>query len=298
MKPSNFTPLFYKEPLTKETLNTSPGFFLLLRKKPLYGSAFLFLLLLGVFSFLIPLISSYTYDQIDLNHINEAPSFLFWMGTDDLGRDIFTRVFYGTRISLSIGVFAACMDLLVGVLLGAFSGYSKAKWDEGIMRFCDILHAIPNILVALLLIVSLGKGILAVFLTICFSGWVNMTRAVRGQALTIKYKEFVLASIALGASKKRILFSHIIPNLWGTILATLTFTVPNAIFLEAFLSFLSLGISPPTPSLGGMIGEGIGTFSFFPWRVFFPSLIISLLMLSINLLGSYLRDFLDPKEAL
>ncbi len=280
----------------EEFLVPPPNFFSSLRKKPLCFASFLILLFLCLAACFIPLFSPYDIDQLHLSHINEPPSFSFWMGTDDLGRDIFTRVFYGARISLGIGLFASCVDLFFGVLIGAFSGYSSGKWDESLMRFCDILHALPNLLIVLLLIITFGKGLLVIFLAICFSGWVNMARAVRSHALELRYKEFILSSIALGACKKRILFSHLIPNLWGTILATLTSTIPHAIFLEAFLSFLSLGISPPTPSLGGMIGDGIGTLSFFPWRVFFPSLFISTIMLSLNLLGDYLRDFLDPRE--
>lgn len=236
-----------------------------------------------------PLISGYRYDEIHLTMTNSPPSSKFWFGTDDLGRDIFTRVWYGARISLCVGICAALFDLLIGILWGGIAGFRGGRTDEIMMRFADILYSLPYLLVVILLIVVVGSGLLSMILALVLIGWITMARMVRGQVLLLKEMEYVLAARALGAGFWRILFKHLIPNASGPILVTLTLTIPSAIFAEAFLSFLGLGIQAPIASWGTMASESIAALQYYPWRLFFPSFFISLTMLSFHMIGEGAR---------
>ena len=251
--------------------------------------------LLAFFALIGPLISSHSYYEIHLNQNNQPPCRTFWFGSDDLGRDIFCRVFWGARISLMIGFCAAIIDAFIGVLWGATAAWFGGWIDELMMRFCDILYTIPTILVILLLSLFIGTGPKTVLLAIVLFGWINMARIIRAQILQIKESDYVLAARAAGASSSRIIARHLVPNAIGPILATATLTIPSAIFVEAFLSFLGFGIQPPAASWGIMINEGIGAMQFYPWRLFFPSAILTLTMLCFNLAGNALRDALDPR---
>lgn len=266
-----------------------------IKKNPLALFSCFFLMILFLFTIIGPVLSSYTYEQIHLAASNHPPSSQFWFGTDDLGRDLFTRIWWGARISLCIGLFAALLDFFIGVPYGIVSGYLGGKVDEFMMRFCDILYAIPPLLILILLTLLLGKGLSTILAALILTSWINMARICRGQTLQLKHKDFVCAAYCLGASPFQILKNHILPSLRGTILATLTLTIPQAIFLEAFLSFLGLGIHPPLASWGIMVSDGLSTIHFFPWRIFFPSFFISMTMLSLNLLGNTIRDALDPR---
>ena len=253
------------------------------------------LVFLAVMAIIGPLIRPYHYSEIHLELKNQPPSWQFWFGTDDLGRDVFCRVWWGARISLTIGISAMMMDAVIGVMWGATAAYF-GKWaDEFMMRICDILQTIPLLLTVILLTVFMGTGIKTIILALAINGWLNMARITRAQILQIKQSDYVMAAKAMGASSQRIVFRHLIPNALGPILATATLTIPAAIFTEAFLSFLGLGLQAPLASWGVMINDGISAMEFYPWRLFFPSAMITLTMLSTNLVGNALRDALDPR---
>ncbi len=264
------------------------------RNKPaMFGLASLFLLV--VMAILGPAISHYTYYETQLSLKNEPPSATFWFGTDELGRDLFTRCWWGARISLFVGITASLVDLLVGVLYGAIAGMLGGKMEEWMMRFADVLYTIPYLLVVILLMVIIGPGIMTIIIALTITGWINMARIVRSQILQIKQQDYVKAAYALGATRRRILLRHLIPNAMGPIIVTLTLTIPTAIFAEAFLSFLGLGVQAPIASWGTMANDGLPALRYYPWRLFFPAAFISLTMLSFNLLGDGLRDAFDPR---
>jgi oligopeptide transport system permease protein len=219
----------------------------------------------------------------------------YWFGTDELGRDLWTRTWYGTRISIYIGILAAAIDLLIGILYGGISGFYGGKVDDMMQRISEVLMGIPQLIIVILFILVFQPGIMSITLAMVITGWVNMARIVRGQILKLKNQEFVLASRTLGASNARLIRKHLIPNVVGQIIITTMFTVPNAIFTEAFLSFIGLGIRPPEASLGSLVNDGFKSLQTNPYMLIIPSVIISLLILSFNLLADGLRDALDPK---
>ncbi|MGK7376343.1 oligopeptide ABC transporter permease [Planococcus sp. 1R117A] len=219
----------------------------------------------------------------------------YWFGTDDLGRDLWTRIWQGTRISLYIAFLAAALDLLIGVAYGSISAYYGGRIDNVMQRIIEVLMGIPNLIVVILLILVLSPGILSITLAMVITGWVSMARIVRGQVLKLKGQEFVLASRTLGAKDRRLIWGHLIPNTLGPIIITTMFTIPSAIFTEAFLSFIGLGLQPPIASLGTIVNDGFDLLKIYPHMLMFSSIIISLIMISFNLLGDGLRDSLDPK---
>ncbi len=253
------------------------------------------LCLLMVMAIAGPFLSHFTYYETQLSLKNEAPNATFWFGTDELGRDLFTRCWWGARISLFVGITASLVDLVIGVLFGAIAGMLGGKAEEWMMRIADVLYAIPYLLVVILLMVIIGPGLTTIIIALTITGWINMARIVRSQILQIKQQDYVSAALALGASRRRILLRHLIPNAMGPIIVTLTLTIPTAIFAEAFLSFLGLGVQAPIASWGTMANDGLPALRYYPWRLFFPATFISLTMLSFNLLGDGLRDAFDPR---
>ena len=237
----------------------------------------------------------YGYEMQDLSASNKLPSTLHWFGTDEFGRDLWVRVWWGTRISLFIGIMAALMDLCIGVLYGGISAYFGGKIDDLMQRFVEVVYSIPYLLITVLLIVMMGSGIWTIVFAYGITGWISMARLVRGQVLSLKEQEYVLAATSLGASSWRIITKHLIPNAIGFIVIQITFTIPQAIFTEAFLSFLGLGVKVPLASLGMLLSDGVGSMRVYPWKLLFPAVVFSLMMLSFNLLGDGLRDALDPK---
>jgi oligopeptide transport system permease protein len=219
----------------------------------------------------------------------------YWFGTDDLGRDIWTRIWEGTRISLYIAFLAAALDLVIGVAYGSISAYYGGRVDNVMQRIIEVLIGIPSLIVIILLILVLQPGIVSITLAMVITGWVNMARIVRGQVLKLKNQEFILASKTLGARDTRLMGGHLIPNTLGPIIITTMFTIPNAIFTEAFLSFIGLGLQPPIASLGTLVNDGFKMMKIYPHMLMYSSVIISLIMISFNLLGDGLRDSLDPK---
>jgi oligopeptide transport system permease protein len=257
-----------------------------------------FLALLLLMALIGPYISSYTYYETHLHLKNQPPSAQFWFGTDELGRDLFTRIWWGARISLLVGISASMIDLVIGVLYGSIAGFVGGKKEEIMMRFIDILYTIPYLLVVILLMVVIGSGLATIIIALSIMGWISMARIVRGQILQLKELDFVKAAHALGASNPRILIHHLIPNCIGPIIVTVTMTIPAAIFSEAFLSFLGLGVQAPIASWGTMASDGLSALRYYPWRLFFPATFISLTMLSFNLLGDAMRDAFDPRMRL
>ncbi|HHY72466.1 MAG TPA: ABC transporter permease [Bacillus bacterium] len=219
----------------------------------------------------------------------------YWFGTDTLGRDLWARTWQGTRISLCIAFLAAAIDLIIGVLFGGISGFYGGRIDNVMQRIIEILVGIPNLIVVILFILILQPGILSITLAMVITGWVGMARVVRGQILKLKEHEFVLAAKTLGASNKRLLWKQLIPNVAGAIIITTMFTIPSAIFTEAFLSFIGLGLRPPIASLGTIVNDGFKTMRIFPHMLIVSSVIISLIMISFNIVGDGLRDALDPR---
>jgi len=245
-----------------------------------------------------PFISGHSYETLHLAYKNMPPSTTFWFGTDELGRDLFTRTWIGGRISLLIGLLAACIDLGVGLVWGSLAGFYGGRVDECLMRGADILYSIPYLLVATLFGVILGPGMFSIILAITLTGWITMARLVRGQILLLKEMDYVSAARALGASSPRILAYHILPNAKGPILITLTLTIPAAIFAEAFLSFLGLGIQAPVASWGTMTNEGLSALQFYPWRLFYPAFFMTLTLLGFQLISEGLKAIFDHQEDL
>lgn len=248
-----------------------------------------------VSAIIIPFVSGHTYYETHLALKNQPPCGRFWFGTDELGRDLFTRIWWGARISLFVGISAAVIDMAIGVFYGAFAGMIGGRVEEFMMRLSDILYSLPYLLIVILLMVIMKPGVTTIIVALTITGWINMARIVRGQILQIKQNDFVVAAYMLGASKWRILFRHLIPNSIGSIITTMTLTIPAAIFTEAFLSFLGLGVQAPISSWGTMASDGLSALRYYPWRLFFPAVFISITMLAFNLLGDGIRDAFDPR---
>lgn len=219
----------------------------------------------------------------------------YWFGTDGLGRDMFGRLWKGTQVSLFIAFMAALIDMVIGVLYGGISGYFGGRVDDFMQRIVEILIGIPNLVIVILMILVMEPGITAIIIAIAITGWIGMSRVVRGQVLKYKNQEFVLASRTLGASNSRIISKHLLPNVLGIVVINTMFTIPSAIFFEAFLSFIGLGLQPPDASLGTLINDGYKLIQYQPHILLFPAALLSIIMICFNLIGDGLRDALDPK---
>ncbi len=242
-----------------------------------------------------PMLSSYAYDEQDFMISNEFPSWEHLFGTDMFGRDLFVRVMYGARISLAVGLMASLINLTIGVIYGSVSGFAGGRTDDIMMRITDTIRSVPTMIYVILLMVVVGPGLKSIFITLGISYWTNMARIVRSEIMRVKNEEFVLAARTIGASPVRMLFRHLIPNAMGPILVTLTFCIPQAIFAEAFLSFVGLGVSAPMASWGVLSSDAMNALIVYPYQLFFPALAISLTILAFNFFGDGLRDALDPR---
>ena len=263
-------------------------------KLALFGLIFLILITLA--AIIIPMVSPFTYDGQDLANRNALPNMVHLMGTDKLGRDIMVRVMYGARISLTIGFVAAFLNLIIGVIYGGISGFVGGKVDMIMMRIVDCIYSIPSMLYVILIMMIFGSNMFSVLLGISISSWVGMARHVRSQIQTLKQQEFSMAAFVIGASKKRILFKHLIINCMGPIIVSATLMVPNAIFTEAFLSFIGIGISAPQASWGTLASEARGLVQSYPIQIIWPVAAICLTMLSLNFIGDGFGEALDPKK--
>jgi oligopeptide transport system permease protein len=258
-------------------------------------------IVLSVLCFSQSLISRYilgfNYEQQNLALGAAPPSRLHWLGTDPLGRDLLARLLYGGMISLSVGLAATFVSLVIGVIYGAISGFVGGNLDAAMMRIVDILYALPFTIFVILLMVFFGQNIILLFVAIGAIEWLTMARIVRGQVMSIKQQEFVEAARALGLRKRRILLRHILPNLLGPIIVYATLTVPEVMLLEAFLSFLGLGVQPPQSSWGVLIKEGAEMMEEYPWLLIYPAIVMALTLFSLNFLGDGLRDALDVRTS-
>lgn len=316
------------EKISKPSLNFWQDSWLRVRKNKGAVVSLVVIVLLVIMSLVGPLISPYDYDTQNTKHNNLPPriqgleeiSWLpfdgtltrkdgtvyypyeirkvenyYWFGTDNLGRDIFARIWKGTQVSLLIAFLAAVIDMLIGVTYGAVSGYLGGKVDSMMQRIIEVIVGIPNLIVVVLMILVLKPGIVPIIIALTITGWTSMARVVRAQVLKLKNQEYVLAAKTLGASDTSIIFKHMIPNMFGVIIINTMFSIPNAIFFEAFLSFIGLGLQDPNASLGTLINEGFTSMIAFPYQMITPAIVISLTMVAFNLIADGLRDALDPK---
>lgn len=242
-----------------------------------------------------PMLSPYDYETADFSAVDQPPSRAHWFGTDGLGRDLLVRILYGARISLTIGFVAAFVNMLIGVLYGGIAGFVGGRVDNVMMRFVDILIALPSLLYIILLMMFMGSNIRSILIALCISSWVGTARVTRSQVVSLKHQEYVLAARLSGASNFDILLRHLLPNSMGPIIVSVTFLIPSAIFNEAFLSFLGIGIQKPMASWGSLANDAIPKLYSSPHQMIFPIIAISLTMFSLNFIGDGLRDALDPK---
>ena len=268
-----------------------------LRKNRLALAGLYILIFLSLISLFTPWIAPYGYEQQNLALGASPPSWQHWFGTDIFGRDLLTRVMYGGRVSLMVGFIATGVALCIGVLWGTIAGFSGGKVDAVMMRLVDILYALPFMIFIILLMVIFGRNILLLFFAIGAVEWLTMARIVRGQVQNLRKQEFIEAAYSIGLSKWHIIRRYLIPNTIGPVIVYTTLTIPSVMLLEAFLSFLGLGIQPPQSSWGLLINNGVETMEEYPWLLIFPGLALSITLFSLNFLGDGLRDALDPRTS-
>ena len=266
----------------------------LMRASFIISSGFLIMIFLA--SVLAPWIAPYSYQEQDMLNLLSFPGENHWLGTDRLGRDLLSRMIYGARVSLFVGVFSTLLASIFGTIYGAFSGYVGGRTDNLMMRVVDVVFALPDLLMIILITVLMGRGVTGVFIALTLVSWVTIARLVRGEVLRIKEYPFILAAKALGASHLRIMMREIFPNILGILLVTLSFRIPVAILAESTLSFIGLGIAPPASSWGTLASDGWTAIKFYPHLILFPSLAIFFTILSFNFLGEGLREYLDPRS--
>ena len=256
-----------------------------------------FLCCLALLSWLGLSLTPYTFDQTS-NQILISPCPSHWMGTDELGRDLLTRVIYGSRLSISIGVLTALSAFVIGTIYGASAGYFGGKLDLILMRGIDIAYSLPDLLVMILVGVLIGRGTTGILIALALISWMGTARLVRAQFLQLKHEEFIEAARASGQGNLAVIFKHLLPNALGPIIVALTFTVPSAILSESTLSFIGLGLSPPACSWGTLASDGLRALRIEPHLLLFPSFFIFITVLSFNFLGDGFRDALDPRTRL
>ncbi len=266
-----------------------------LKKNKLAVFGAIVLIIIVTSSIFVPIFSSYSYDQINLDKSSEPPSWQHWFGTDQLGRDILVRSLIGGRISLMVGVIATAVSFVIGVTYGAISGYFGGYIDELMMRIVDVIYSLPYLFLVIVLLAFFTKSIFMLFFVLGAVSWLTMARIVRGQVLSIKNQEFIEAARAVGVGTPMIIFRHVVPNTLGPVIVYTTLTIPSAMLSEAFLSFLGLGVQPPLASWGTMVNEGVEAISVYPWQLIFPGLMMAITLFSLNFLGDGLRDALDPQ---
>ena len=252
----------------------------------------LILVLVAVFA---PWIAPYSYDEVNYKESLKPPSAKHWLGTDILGRDIFSRIVYGSRVSLEVGIIAVAISVSIGVVLGLISGYFGGWVDALIMRLVDITYSFPFLLFAIAIMTILGPGFINVFIAIGIINWAWFARVTRGSVLAAKEQEYILAAIAMGASSARIMFKHIMPNVIAPVIVGTALNSGYAILAEAALSFLGIGVQPPYPSWGLMLSDARNYITTAPWMTIYPGLAIALTVLGFILLGNGLRDAIDPR---
>lgn len=269
--------------------------FIRLRRNKLALAGGAFILILTLAAVFAPLLTPFRFDQQNYDAIMQGPGAGHLLGTDELGRDVFTRLIYGARTSLAVGVFTQIIVLAIGLPIGAIAGYSGGRVDNLLMRFVDVMYAFPDILLIILLRSIFGGSIFMIFLAIGLVAWVNIARLVRGQVLSLKERDFINAARSMGGGGGYITQHHLLPNSLGPVIVAVTFNIPRAIFTEAALSYIGIGVKPPTPSWGAMIRDGYDVIFAAPHLILVPAIAIALLMLAFTFLGDGLRDALDPR---
>lgn len=252
----------------------------------------LVIILLAIFQ---PMLSHYEYDQTDYFAINQGPTAAHVFGTDELGRDIFTRCWMGARVSLSIALVVALLSGTIGILYGGIAGYFGGLADNIMMRFCELIASIPQMLWVVLLILVMKPGVFPIIIAIGATGWIGMARLFRGQVFSLKESEYVMASRTMGSGSLWIILKHMLPNAMSPIILSMANAIPGAIFSESFLSYIGLGVPLPTPSWGMLCSDGANKLLTYPYQLVFPALLICITMLCFNLMGDGLRDALDPR---
>ena len=268
---------------------------LISNKLSLFGS--IYILIIIFLALITPFIAPYDYAYQNLELGPSPPSPEHWLGTDTLGRDLLTRMMYGSRVSLMVGFLATMVALTIGVTWGTVAGFAGGKTDTIMMRIVDVLYGIPFIIFVILLMVIFGRNLVLLFMAIGAVEWLTMARIVRSQVMSLSKQEFILAAEAMGVSKPSIIYKHLIPNTIGPVIVYATLTVPQIMLLEAFLSFLGLGVQAPLSSWGLLIRDGAVSMEEYWWLLIFPSLAFSLTLFSLNFIGDGLRDALDPRTA-
>lgn len=265
------------------------------RSNPLAIFGLVLLILIILLLFLGPVVSGKDYQYIDSSIKNQGPSAEHWFGTDEMGRDLFTRVCVGGRISIYIGLCCTAVMFVIGALAGALAGLKGGVVDDVIMRICELIGNLPYLIIVTILSVVLGRSMFSLVFAMSLTAWTGTARLVRGQILQIKEQDYVQAAKALGASTGEIIMKHLLPNTLGIIMVNITMSIPGFVFSEAFLSYIGLGIRPPETSWGALASAGQLQLVFYPYQLFFPCLMIVLTMLSFHLIGDGLSDALDPK---
>ena len=266
-----------------------------LKQNKVATASLIILILISLMTIFGQYINGFSFEVTNNDLVNAKPNLVHWFGTDNLGRDVFSRVWAGGRVSILIGIIGALIDTVVGSIYGGLAGFHGGFIDDIMMRIVEILASIPYLVVVILVSLIFSKGIGSIIIAMTITGWVGMARLVRGQLLQIKEQEYVLAAAALGANPSRIIAKHLLPNTIGIMIVAITFDIPSFIFGEAFLSYLGQGIQSPNTSWGALAAGAQPNLMFYPYQLFFPSLFISLTMLSFTLLGDGLRDALDPR---
>lgn len=266
-----------------------------LRKNKSAFFAMCLVLLYALLAIFAPMFSQYTQSQMDANARHALFSAAHWLGTDSTGRDLWVRIWMGARVSLSIGLISAILNMCVGAVIGGLCGYYGGKLDMIVMRIVDLLYGIPSLIITILVMMVLGKGIAPLIVAMCVVGWIGTCRFVRGEVYRLKEQEFVMAAKVMGIPDFIIIIRHIIPNIMGMLVTNLCMAIPGAIFQEAFLSYIGLGIVPPDCSWGVICKEGIQFLRYYPHEVLIPAFFVCTTMLALNLLGNGLRDAVDPK---
>ena len=254
--------------------------------------------IIAALALVAPWLSPHPYDEIYWDRIQMPPDVAnaHWFGTDGNGRDLFVRTLYGARVSLMVGILATGVSLIIGVTYGATAGYFGGRVDNLMMRFVDVMYSLPFLFFVILLMVMFGRNIFLIFVALGAVEWLTMARIVRGQALSLKHKEFIEAAHASGVAAPTIIFRHIIPNLLGPVIVYMTLTVPQVILTESFLSFLGLGVQEPLTSWGVLLSEGARLMEAAPWLLVFPATFLAVTLFCFNFIGDGLRDALDPKD--
>ncbi|HXL02376.1 MAG TPA: ABC transporter permease [Candidatus Atribacteria bacterium] len=255
----------------------------------------IFIIIITVAAIFTPWIAPYNYDETNYAHTFEKPSRQFIWGTDDLGRDMFSRNLYAMRNALLIGFGSQAIVVVVGVIIGAIAGFRGGTVDSVLMRIVDIMYAFPTFLFNVILVTALGRGIPIILLAIGITGWAGMARLVRGMVMSLKNADFVEAARALGAKEFHIIRKYILPNMFGPIIVSIAFGIPNAIWMESGLALVGMGVRPPMPSWGNMISAGMGYIMAFPHMVIFPAILFALTLLAFTYVGDGLRDAMNPK---